>query len=105
MALENVLAYHDRTPSNTMTCAQLYAFARGNLWRSSVFTPAVESCSHRYVHGAAPTPRSHQPASRPSYACPRARRLHSVTDFIQLTPHDTIIDLMGLGVTRKRRRK
>jgi hypothetical protein len=57
------------------------------------------------VHGAAPTPRSHQPASRPSYAGPRARRLHSVTDFIHLTPHDTIIDRMGLGVTRRRRRK
>lgn len=57
------------------------------------------------VHGAAPTPRSHQPASRPSYACPRARRLHLVTDFIQLTPQDAIIDLMGLRVTRRRRRK
>jgi len=49
------------------------------------------------VHGAAPTPRSHQPASRPSYACPRARRLHSVTDFIQLTPHDTINRPYGSG--------
>ena len=49
MALENVLAYHYRTPSDTMTFAQLYAFARGNLWRSSVFTPAVESCPPRYM--------------------------------------------------------
>ena len=49
MALENVLAYHYRTPSDTMTFAQLYAFARRNLWRRSVFTPAVESFPTRYL--------------------------------------------------------
>jgi hypothetical protein len=47
MALEYVLAYHYRTPSDAMTVAQLYAFARGNLWRSSMFTPAAESCLPR----------------------------------------------------------